>query len=153
MPARIARAAPHREKQAVEIPDEPPLPTAPRLRQYIIDIFSDAQRSTAGHRKLIVRLRKIQEICCGLHASEKKGRRVSVAVEDYEQGEKDFNTEIARCVLRVLPVKKSEGTGDRVIRFLGVFLPASTEKGESISHWKKRHLLTGTGRPRGPWPN
>lgn len=83
-------------------------------------IFDDAQKTTAAHRKLVVRLRRIQEACC------------FGAPEDQSHGEfeeDDFNVEIARCVIRLMGVKKSEGAGDRIMRFLGLFLHHATEKG------------------------
>ena len=87
-------------------------------------IFDDAQKTTAAHRKLVVRLRRIQEACC------------YAAPEDQSQGEfeeDDFHVEIARCVIRLIGVKKSEGVGDRIIRFLGLFLHHATEKGRGYT--------------------
>ena len=40
--------------------------------------------------------------------------------------------EISRCALRVLGVKKTEPVGDRVIRFLGLFLKSACEKDVAI---------------------
>lgn len=48
--------------------------------------------------------------------------------EDFD--ENDFNAEMVRCLLRVLPVKKSEPVGDRIVRFVGLFLKHATELGE-----------------------
>jgi condensin complex subunit 3 len=83
-------------------------------------IFDDAQKTTASHRKLVVRLRRIQEACC-------------VATPgDQSQGEfeeEDFRAEFARCVIPIMGVKKSEGVGDRIIKFLGLFLRHATDKG------------------------
>ena len=47
--------------------------------------------------------------------------------EDFD--EEEFNAEVVRCVVRILGVKKSEPVGDRVIRFLGLFLKHASEKG------------------------
>ena len=70
-------------------------------------------------------MRKIQEECCYEPAQPtKKGRQH----DDF--GEEDFNQEVSRCMLRVLGVKKSEGAGDRIIRFLGLFLRHASEKGK-----------------------
>ena len=102
----------------VEIPDEGPSST---LRTRICVIFDDAQKSTAAHRKLVVRLRRIQEAC-----------RTAAAPDDQspgEFGEDDFHVETARCVIRLMGVKKSEGAGDRIVRFLGLFLQHAMEKG------------------------
>lgn len=50
--------------------------------------------------------------------------------EDFD--EEEFNGEVTRCVLRILVVKKGENVGDRVIRFLGLFLKHASDKGEFI---------------------
>ncbi|KAL1959922.1 hypothetical protein VTO42DRAFT_590 [Malbranchea cinnamomea] len=120
---------------SVFIPEEPPLPTAsPHLRPNIIEIFADAQRATTGHRKLVVKLRKIQEYCCGLRVPKEKGKkgRTSLGALGFDDregvAEKEFNVEISRCLLRVLGVKKAEVAGDRVMKFLGMFLRTATEK-------------------------
>ena len=67
-----------------------------------------------------MRLRRIQEGCCyATPGDESQG--------EFEEG--DFHVEIARCVIRLMGVKKIEGAGDRIIRFLGLFLHHATEKG------------------------
>ena len=103
----------------VIVPDEGPATT---LRTKICDIFSDAQKTTPGHRKLVVSLRKIQEACC-YEPTELGKRRLDGFGED------DFNVEMARCVIHLMAVKKSEGVGDRIVRFLGLFLQHASEKG------------------------
>lgn len=103
-----------------DVPDEGPSTT---LRDNVCAIFTDVQRSNTGHRKLIIALRKIQEWCCYEPAS---GRSLS-ASEDYD--ENDFNTEFSRCILRILPVRKSEPAGDRIVKFLGQYLRHATEQG------------------------
>ncbi|KAL2369986.1 condensin complex subunit 3, variant [Blastomyces gilchristii SLH14081] len=150
MPARVsARAssatstrkssAPPAERSApsVFIPPEPALPTSsPHLRKSIVEIFSDAQRSATGHRKLVVRLRKIQEGCCGLRREKTKGKGSKQHEESINDGftaddgvaEKEFNIEVSRCMLRILGVKKTEGAADRVIKFLGTFLRLASER-------------------------
>ena len=73
----------------------------------------------------VVSLRKIHEDCCYEPQSQsKKGGE--------QFTEEDFNNEIARCVTRVVLVKKSESVGDRVVRFLGQFLRHASEKGKMI---------------------
>ena len=74
---------------------------------------------------MVINLRKIQEACC-YEPTGRKGR------PDDQFDEDDFNTETVRCVLRVLPIRKSETVGDRIVRFLGVFLRVASEKGEDI---------------------
>ena len=69
----------------------------------------------------MVSLRKIQESCC--YEPTKPGKSQEGFDED------DFNVEIARCVIRLMGVKKSEGVGDRMIRFLGFFLRYASDKG------------------------
>ncbi|KXT03516.1 hypothetical protein AC578_1627 [Pseudocercospora eumusae] len=107
-----------------EIPDEG---ADSSLRQAICIVFADAQKSTAGHRKATISLRKVQEACCYEPVNAKKGKQS----EDFE--EDDFNREVVRCVLRILPVKKAEAVGDRVVRFLGTFLNAASAKDIEIA--------------------
>ncbi|OCK82138.1 ARM repeat-containing protein, partial [Lepidopterella palustris CBS 459.81] len=109
---------------AVEIPDEGPTTS---LRSQICSIFADAQRNTATQRKLIINLRKIQEACCYEPTKPRKQQKY----EDF--GEREFNEEIGRCFIRVLPVKKSEPVGDRIVRFLGLFLKHASEKDNEIA--------------------
>ncbi len=95
------------------------------LRAQICTVFSDAQKATAGHRKLIVSLRKIQEAC--VYEPTRPGKK---SCEEFD--EDDFNVEIARCVIRLMGVKKSEGVGDRLVRFLGFFLRHACEKDAAL---------------------
>lgn len=116
LPSSRKSSASRASAPRIVIPDEGPTST---LRTRICGVFGDAQKSTAGHRKLVVGLRKIQEACC--YESD-QGRQ--------EFGEDDFNVEIARCVIRLMGVKKSEGVGDRILRYLGLFLRHASDKGK-----------------------
>lgn len=119
--SRASRSAKQRVSSPTSnIPDEGPATT---LRNHVLAIFSDAQKSNTGHRKLVINLRKIQEACCYEPVSSKK------SAKEYNFDEDDFNTEIVRCVLRVLSVKRSETVGDRIVKFLGLFLRVASEKG------------------------
>ena len=109
---------------AVQIPDEGP---ATSLREKIGGIFADAQKGVATQRKLTVTLRKVQETCCYEPTKPQKH-----ALEQ-EYGEAEFNEEVARCVLRILAIKKSEPIGDRLVRFLGLFLKVASDKGTFLS--------------------
>lgn len=108
----------------VEIPEESP---ENELRTQVSSIFRDAQRTTAGHRKLVINLRKIQEACCYEPTSSKKQK---TGAEDFD--EEQFTYEFTRCVLRVMPVKKSESVGERTIRFIGLFLRHANEKDNEL---------------------
>ena len=77
------------ESPGTDIPDEGDDNV---LRKHVTSIFADSQKSTSGHRKLVINLRKIQEACC--YDTGKKGK-----LED-EFDEDDFNREVVRCVLR-----------------------------------------------------
>lgn len=119
------------------IPEEPALPSSsPNLRRDVCAIFADAQRSTTGHRKLVVRLRKLQEICAGIAQKNRKGKdqeQEEVVIPEEETiAEKEFNVEVGRCMLRILPIKKSEPVGDRVLRFLDTFLAHAAEKDNEL---------------------
>lgn len=83
-----------------------------------------------------MKLRKVQENCCGIAKKDKKSRKSSIygpIGETDGVAEKEFNIEISRCVIRVLGVKKSEGAGDRIIKFLGTFLKSASDKGKFFS--------------------
>jgi condensin complex subunit 3 len=133
MPGRVATSSrasattisksrgPRTTSPTTSIPDEGP---STSLRESICAIFTEAYRSSNGTRKLLVSLRKIQEICC----YEPVKARKNAAQEDFD--EEEFNAEVARCVFRVLPVKKSEPAGDRLVRFMGLFLKHATGLGE-----------------------
>ncbi len=108
----------------VETPDN-------ALRTQVASVFREAQKNAASHRKLVVTLRKIQEACCYEPTGAQK-----LGASDFE--EDDFSSEFARCVLRVLPVKKTETAGDTVIRFIGLFLRHSIEKGQRAARRDRR---------------
>ncbi|ETS72895.1 hypothetical protein PFICI_15402 [Pestalotiopsis fici W106-1] len=95
------------------------------LRSQICVIFKDAQKTTASHRKLVVNLRKIHESCCYEPTRPKKPAAAAPA-EDFD--EDDFNAEFSRCVMRAMPVKKSESVGEKTIRFVGLFLRHASDK-------------------------
>ncbi|KAL2887217.1 Condensin complex subunit 3 [Ceratocystis lukuohia] len=107
----------------VDIPEDTP---ENDLRPQICAIFRDAQRTTASHRKFVISLRKIHEACCYEPIEIKKG-----SVHEFD--EETFNTEFIRCVLRVLPVRKSESVGEKSIRFIGLFLRHASEKDNEIA--------------------
>lgn len=130
MPPRVARGGARSSARttrtaspATEIPDEG---ADTSLRRAICTVFSDSQKSTAGHRKCVISLRKIQEACCYEPVNQKKGKQD----DDFE--EEDFNGEFVRCTLRMMAVKKSEPAGDRVVRFLGTFLNAASQKDNEL---------------------
>ncbi|POR33606.1 Condensin complex subunit 3 [Tolypocladium paradoxum] len=90
------------------------------LRTQICAVFRDAQRTTATHRKLSINLRKIHEACC-YEPTNKSGL-------SSEFDEEAFNKEFVRCVLRIMPVKKTESVGEKSIRFIGFYLRHASEK-------------------------
>ncbi|KAF3009611.1 hypothetical protein E8E13_006938 [Curvularia kusanoi] len=109
---------------AIEIPDEGDTTS---LRNRIVQVFKDAQKTTATQRKLVVTLRKIQEeVCFEPPAHKARNAREEEDVEDFDEA--DFNQEFVRNVLRVANVKKSEPAGDRMVRFMATFLRYASEK-------------------------
>jgi condensin complex subunit 3 len=122
-----SRTTSSRSSAAVEPPEEG-APTA--LRERICGIFADAQRGAVTQRKSAVNLRKIQELCC---FETEAPRKHAFAGDAGEFDENDFNEEVGRCVVRVLFVKKSEPVGDRLVKFLGLFLKHASNKGGSPS--------------------
>ncbi|RDL40937.1 ARM repeat-containing protein [Venustampulla echinocandica] len=108
-----------------EIPEETP---DNELRTQVSSIFRDAQRTTASHRKLVINLRKIHEACCYEPTSQKTKK---TGAEEFDEDQ--FTYEFTRCVLRVMPVKKSETVGERAIRFIGFFLKHANEKDNELA--------------------
>jgi condensin complex subunit 3 len=122
-PGRGSTTSRASSSQNIDIPAETPDST---LRTQVSAVFRDAQKTTASHRKLAVTLRKIQEACCYEPTSLKKSSPESDFDED------DFNVEFVRCVLRVMPVKKSESVGEKSVRFIGLFLRHSIDKDNEV---------------------
>lgn len=121
--ARTSTAASRASSAAFDVPEESP---DNELRTQVAASFREAQRNTATHRKSAVTLRKLQEACCYEPTSAKKA-----TAGDFD--EDDFNTEFIRCVLRVMPVRKSEAVGERTIRFVGVFMRHSIDKDNELA--------------------
>lgn len=72
-------------------------------------------------------MRKIQEACCYEPTSKKN----KTGAEDFD--EEEFTYEFTRCVLRVMPIKKSESVGEKAIRFIGLFLRHANEKDNEVT--------------------
>lgn len=117
-----ASTASRASSAAVDVPEEAP---DNELRKQVAGVFRDAQRNTATHRKSAVTLRKLQEACCYEPTTAKKN-----AASDFD--EDDFNSEFVRCVMRIMPVRKSEGVGEKTIRFVGVFMRHSIDKDNEL---------------------
>lgn len=98
-----------------------------QLRQIISNLFSDAQKPIAGHRKLVVGLRKIQEACVYESPAGNKSKPLRDAFD-----EEDFNFEFARCVLRFMPIRRTEMVGDRLVKFVATFLKCASDKGRRM---------------------
>ena len=127
---RSTRAASGRTRgsAALDLPEEKP---DNALRHQVCAVFKDAQRTTASHRKLVVNLRKIHEACCYEPTRPPKaGKTGPNDAHDFD--ESDFNDEFTRCVLRVMPVKKSETVGEKTIRFIGLFLRHANDKDNEL---------------------
>ncbi|KAI1169658.1 ARM repeat-containing protein, partial [Nemania sp. FL0916] len=111
--------------------DVPPEPADSALRAQVCAVFRDAQKTTATHRKLAVTLRKVHEACCYEPPSRpNKSKQDQSQTDDFDEG--DFNAEFARCVLRIMAVRKSESAGDRAVRFVGVFLRHASDKDNAL---------------------
>lgn len=109
--------------QAVLTEEGPPT----TMQTKICDIFSDAQKTTANHRKLIVGMRKIHEACVYEPTAFTRG----IGIDD--AGEEDFNAVFMQCVIRLMVIKRTESVGDKSLRFIGAFLRHASDKGETIN--------------------
>lgn len=80
-----------------------------KIFRSIADVFQQAQLSYAGHRKHIAILKKIQD-------------------KAVENGfEESFNYWFNKFVLKILPLKKNELVGDRIVKLVAAFI-ASLDK-------------------------
>ncbi|UKZ79364.1 hypothetical protein TrVFT333_007115 [Trichoderma virens FT-333] len=122
--ARLGRPAASSKKKAAAPVEHAETPTS-ALRNQVCAIFRDAQRTTATHRKLAVNLRKIQEACCYEPVDPRKQ-----SPDEFD--EKAFNHEFVRCVLRIMPVKKAESVGEKLVRFIGLFLKHASDKDNEL---------------------
>ena len=86
----------------------------------LADVFQQAQESYAGHRKHIVVLKKIQS---------------KATAQGYSDA---FNYWFNKLVTRVLPLKKSEIIGDRIIKLIAAFIASLDKENELISNNRKK---------------
>ena len=131
MPGRTSHRGQITPQTSVTCSTESPtshLPTsegAPnQLRHVISNLFSDAQKAVAGHRKLVVGLRKVQEACVYETPAGDKSGTLRDAFD-----EEDFNFEFSRCVLRLMSIRRAEVVGDRLVKFVATFLKRASDKG------------------------
>lgn len=83
--------------------------THDKLFKSLASVFQEAQSTYAGHRRHAAVLRKIQE----------KANDQSLADA--------FNYWFDRLVARVLPLKRQEVTGDRIVRLVGLFVAQAAD--------------------------
>lgn len=89
-------------------------------------IFEQAGNSVANHGKNYVALYKIHTELAEVTESFKKGNRELVKLV----GEKDFQDTVKGVLTKILPLRKGESIGDRVIKFVGGYVKYANEKGE-----------------------
>ena len=120
-PSSNQRLASHRTAafSTIKSPEDTP---SSCLREEIGSVFNDVQKSKAGFRKLLVGLRKIQDTC--VYEPTSSGKRSEKLFNEI-----DFNVEFVRIVVRIVSIKRSEGLGDRLVRFVGLFLRHASDKG------------------------
>lgn len=122
VPSKRARPAP----SASPPPPPSPSPVADynALQTAIAGVFTAAQKTTAGHRKLAINLRLVLEQCATGTGP------VGITMSDGKyKGEKAFGAEFCRFLNRALVVKKGEVVGDRCLRFADLFVRGLLGKG------------------------
>jgi len=99
------------------------LPANEDVDEEIIAIFQQAQANGASHRKNVVQLHKLF-----VHAAQQSPSSARVF------NEKAFNTLFEGMVHKVLPLKKGTTVADRIVKFVGLFVKFTVEKGnQSVS--------------------
>lgn len=124
VPSKRARPAPSASPPP---PSPPPAPDYNTLQTAIAGVFAAAQKTTAGHRKLVINLRSTFEQC--LNGTGTVGTTIP---SGKYKGEKAFVNEFCRFLNRILVVKKSEVVGDRCLRFADLFVRGILDKGEAF---------------------
>lgn len=94
-----------------------------KIFRSIADVFQQAQLSYAGHRKHIAILKKIQD-------------------KAIQNGfEESFNYWFNKFVLKILPLKKNEIVGDRIVKLIAAFI-ASLDKELAILKERQHETFT-----------
>lgn len=91
-----------------------------RIFNSIADVFQQAQSSYAGHRKHVAVLKKIQS---------------KAVLQGYEDA---FTYWFNKSVTRVLPLKKNEVVGDRIVKLIAAFI-ASLDRENELLRTEREH--------------
>jgi len=94
----------------------------------ICQIFEQASNTAASHNKNYVVLYKIHQEFAGYMEYLKKGKRDLIKLT----GEKQFQDIFKLLLTKVLPLKKGETTGDRIIKFVGGYIKYINEQGQMV---------------------
>ncbi|SMN19714.1 similar to Saccharomyces cerevisiae YDR325W YCG1 Subunit of the condensin complex [Maudiozyma saulgeensis] len=89
----------------------------------LADVFQQAQETYAGHRKHVAVLKKIQS---------------KATAQGYSDA---FNYWFNKLVTSVLPLKKSEIIGDRIVKLIAAFVASLDKENELISNKRKNEEL------------
>jgi condensin complex subunit 3 len=100
-------------------------PYLEELRGHVAAVFQQAQVPPVNYRKNCVNLHKIQDRSKDI--TEDVGRdKIRVT------GEIAFQQAFLECLFRVLPTKKGDLCGDRVVRFIGAYMKFANERGACV---------------------
>lgn len=103
------------------------------INESMAKVFQEAQGSLSGHRRLVVILTNIQQ---------------KAIAKGYEEA---FSYKLTKLINKILPLKKGEASGDRIIKFCSVFIANLFKiQGDSedddvtrVAHYLLNHLLRG----------
>lgn len=90
----------------------------------IARIFQESQTSAAGHRKLVVQMKKELDTSAGSDA-------LPLFIETF-----------CRAAVRLLPIKKSEPSADQVVKFIGAFVEHISPENEEESEETPEYVYT-----------
>ena len=97
------------------------------LSTSIPQIFNEAQKPNANHRKHAIAMRKIQEQCA-LNSPIVSGEPHDIDPE----GEVSFNQAVIKNINRILQIRKGEPHADRITRFISTFLQYTQQIGSFL---------------------
>jgi condensin complex subunit 3 len=98
-------------------------------------IFQEAQTSVANHRKNCVALYKLHLEAEDYTTTDRKGQTRAT-------GRKKFRVAFLSTFVRIFQTKKGDGNGDRISKFVGMYIKHINEKCQSYVTFMRLCILT-----------
>ncbi|KAH6906767.1 hypothetical protein BKA70DRAFT_1428877 [Coprinopsis sp. MPI-PUGE-AT-0042] len=90
-------------------------------------IFDEAQKAISNHKKNCVALYKLHLEAEDFTTTDRKGQTRAT-------GRKKFRVAFLSTFVRILPTKKGDGNGDRISKFVGMYIKHINEKYAEVNN-------------------